>query len=82
MNKLEFHGLSGLIAQQRFWLRIQRVVNERIDEITRRHKILRNFDMFLAMSDHVLNDIGLIRDDIRADLLRYRLTGQTPSYNQ
>ncbi len=60
--------------------RLSRAVAERLYRAAMRRKVLVEFDQMMAMPDHMLRDIGLTRDQIRADRHRFRHGGELPRY--
>ncbi|MEM1388808.1 MAG: hypothetical protein AAF748_14595 [Pseudomonadota bacterium] len=42
--------------------------------------MLKQFKGYLTMPDHILKDIGLSREAVVRDRLRYRFTGAVPYY--
>lgn len=48
--------------------------------MAKHRKTLKQFEGFLDLPDHLLNDIGPTRDQVKQDRLRYRLAGDLPHY--
>ncbi|MEM6384530.1 MAG: DUF1127 domain-containing protein [Pseudomonadota bacterium] len=48
--------------------------------IMRHRNAIQQFQGFLDMPDHLLNDIGLTRDQVIRDRFRYRMVGELPDY--
>lgn len=76
-------GLSGHTATEceeplPWRQRITRAVRRRIHREALRQKVLGEFDELMTMSDHMLRDIGLTRDQVRASRHQFRRNGVLP----
>ncbi|MEM1363487.1 MAG: DUF1127 domain-containing protein [Pseudomonadota bacterium] len=81
------HGLPHSPAfdprkQQSVPQRIKRALGAWWFHFAKRRRVNRQFKRFLEMSDYMLQDIGLTREQILADRHRYHLQGELPDYNR